>query len=82
MANVSLDFYSPFKDNPAGEPSSTPDGDNSFGDLTFSTGADGTKTPVAVEEVQFAGFGEDSSGGMDVFSPAPSAVGKAPGSGS
>lgn len=78
MSKRDLDFYSPFTDNPAGEPTDTPAGDNSFGDMTFSAGSDATRTPVEVEEVQFASFGEDSDGGIDVMSPAPSALGNAP----
>lgn len=77
-----LDYYSTFTDNPAGEPSHAPESGLTFGDQTFSAGADATKTPVYVEEVQFSDHGEEAIGGIDMLSPAPSAIGKAPGSGS
>lgn len=73
-----LDFYSPFTDNPAGSAASgNASGSNSFGGETFGGGSDATRTPVLVDEVQFADFGQ-SGGGLDVMSPAPSGLSKAP----
>ena len=61
---IDLDIQSPYTDNIAGQPTSSPAG-GSFGNLTFGEGSDATRTPVSVEEVQFADIGVDlPSGGV------------------